>query len=105
MSAPRLALAPPWPRIASTHLTSPRSPPLYQRLFEQQEAKRKHLQDYIDKHAQSGENGPKAAAQRKSRMKKMERLGIEGAKGGGKFKVSACGGVQEAKWSIGGVVK
>ena len=58
------------------------------RLFEQQEARKKHLQDYIDKHSASGENGPKAAAQRKSRMKKMERVGLEGAKSGGKFKAS-----------------
>ena len=48
-----------------------------QRLREEQEAQRKHMQTYIDKHAMQGENGPKAARQRKSRMKKMERLGIQ----------------------------
>jgi ATP-binding cassette subfamily F protein 3 len=41
------------------------------RLYEQQEAKRAHLQKYIDLHAQAGENGVKAAKQRKSRMKKV----------------------------------
>jgi ATPase subunit of ABC transporter with duplicated ATPase domains len=41
------------------------------RLYEQQEAKRAHLQKYIDLHAQAGENGVKAARQRKSRMKKV----------------------------------
>ena len=33
---------------------------------------------HLDKHAESGENGVKAAAQRKSRMKKLERLGEAG---------------------------
>ena len=37
------------------------------RQFDAQEMKRKHLQEYITKHAQAGENGPKAARQRKSR--------------------------------------
>ena len=37
------------------------------RLREEQEAQRKHMQSYIDKHAMQGENGPKAAKQRKSR--------------------------------------
>ncbi|KAJ1447976.1 P-loop containing nucleoside triphosphate hydrolase protein [Pelagophyceae sp. CCMP2097] len=41
-----------------------------------QEAKRDHMQKYIDDHSKAGENGPKAAAQRKSRMKKMSRLGL-----------------------------
>jgi ATP-binding cassette subfamily F protein 3 len=44
------------------------------RLYEQQEAKRAHLQKYIDLHAQAGENGVKAARQRKSRMKKVSDL-------------------------------
>ena len=39
-----------------------------QRLFDQQEARRAHLQKYIDEHAKAGENGPKAAAQRKVRL-------------------------------------
>ena len=36
-----------------------------QRLFEVQEARRAHMQKFIDDHAKAGENGPKAAAQRK----------------------------------------
>ena len=42
-----------------------------ERLREAQEMKREHLQEYITKHGQAGDNGPKAASQRKSRMKKM----------------------------------
>ena len=45
----------------------------------EQERRREHMQAYIDEHAKTGENGPKAAAQRKSRMKKMDRLGYEAA--------------------------
>ncbi|EEC45500.1 predicted protein, partial [Phaeodactylum tricornutum CCAP 1055/1] len=48
-----------------------------QRQREQQEAKRAHLQKYIDLHAQAGENGVKAARQRKSKMKKLDKLGVE----------------------------
>ena len=59
-----------------------------QRLQEFQEKKREGLQKYIDDHAKSGENGPKAAAQRKSRMKKMTRLGVEAAGEGKKYKLS-----------------
>jgi ATPase subunit of ABC transporter with duplicated ATPase domains len=54
------------------------------RLWEVQEARRQHMQKFIDDHAKAGENGPKAAAQRKSRMKKMERLGVEAAGGDGR---------------------
>ncbi|KAL7447932.1 hypothetical protein ACHAWC_000215, partial [Mediolabrus comicus] len=52
------------------------------RLFEQQEAQRAHLQKYIDLHAQAGENGVKAAKQRKSRMKKLDKLGVMAASEG-----------------------
>eukprot|EP00440_Ansanella_granifera_P070451 gb/GFBE01076447.1/.p1 GENE.gb/GFBE01076447.1/~~gb/GFBE01076447.1/.p1 ORF type:complete len:479 (+),score=129.92 gb/GFBE01076447.1/:1-1437(+) len=48
-----------------------------ERLREQQEMKREHLQEYITKHAEAGSNGCKAAAQRKARMRKLERLGME----------------------------
>eukprot|EP00931_Biecheleriopsis_adriatica_P076579 TRINITY_DN50270_c0_g1_i1.p1 TRINITY_DN50270_c0_g1~~TRINITY_DN50270_c0_g1_i1.p1 ORF type:complete len:766 (-),score=170.00 TRINITY_DN50270_c0_g1_i1:38-2311(-) len=48
-----------------------------ERLREQQEMKREHLQEYITKHAEAGNNGCKAAAQRKARMRKLERLGME----------------------------
>ena len=47
-----------------------------QRQREQQEAKRAHLQKYIDLHAQAGENGVKASRQRKSKMKKLDKLGV-----------------------------
>jgi len=63
---------------------------------EVQEDKRKHLQEYIDKHAESGENGQKAAKQRKSKMKKLERLGMEST-GSGKYKVSYQGAVEEVE--------
>lgn len=36
----------------------------------------------------AGENGPKAAAQRKSRMKKLKRLGVEAATDGRRYKAS-----------------
>lgn len=67
-----------------------------ERLHEQQEAKREHLQEYITKHAEAGSNGCKAAAQRKTRMKKLERLGMEAqsAVDGRKLKLS-YDGVQE----------
>jgi len=58
------------------------------RQYEQQEAKRAHLQKYIDLHAQSGENGVKASKQRKSRMKKLDKLGVMSAGEGKKFKAS-----------------
>ena len=45
-----------------------------QRLREQQEEKKAHLQKYIDLHSQAGENGPKASKQRKSKMKKVRIL-------------------------------
>ena len=65
------------------------------RLFEQQEAKRAHLQKYIDLHAESGENGVKAARQRKSRMKKLDKLGVMAASEGKKFKASYDGEAAE----------
>merc|ERR1719161_977548 len=48
-----------------------------ERLHEAQMEKREHLQEYITKHGQLGSNGPSAAAQRKSRQKKMERINME----------------------------
>ncbi|KAL9185239.1 hypothetical protein ACHAXT_003016 [Thalassiosira profunda] len=65
------------------------------RLYEQQEAKRAHLQKYIDLHAQAGENGVKAARQRKSRMKKLDKLGVMAAGEGRKFKASYDGDAEE----------
>jgi ATPase subunit of ABC transporter with duplicated ATPase domains len=65
------------------------------RLFEQQEAQRAHLQKYIDLHAQAGENGVKAAKQRKSRMKKLDKLGVMAASEGRKFKASYDGQAEE----------
>mmetsp|Transcript_41755 Transcript_41755/g.91060 ORF Transcript_41755/g.91060 Transcript_41755/m.91060 type:complete len:750 (-) Transcript_41755:192-2441(-) len=50
-----------------------------ERLREVQEEKKEHMQKYITEHAQLGSNGPSAARQRKSRMKKMERVGMEAA--------------------------
>lgn len=64
------------------------------RLYENQEAKRQHLQKYIDLHAQAGENGVKAAKQRKSRMKKLDKIGMM-AQEGKKFKASYDGDVEE----------
>lgn len=64
------------------------------RLRENQEAKREHLQKYIDLHAQAGENGVKAARQRKSRMKKLEKLGTM-AQEGRKYKASYDGDAEE----------
>lgn len=65
------------------------------RLYEQQEAKRAHLQKYIDLHAQAGENGVKASKQRKSRMKKLDKLGVMAAGEGKKFKASYDGEAEE----------
>jgi ATPase subunit of ABC transporter with duplicated ATPase domains len=48
---------------------------------EQQEAKRAHLQKYIDLHAQAGENGVKASKQRKSKQKKLDKLGVMSQEG------------------------
>jgi ATPase subunit of ABC transporter with duplicated ATPase domains len=67
------------------------------RLREIQEDKRKHMQAYIDKHAESGENGVKAAKQRKSKMKKLERIGMEAAGSGKKFKISYDGPVEDVE--------
>merc|ERR1740139_1537721 len=52
------------------------------RLRENQEAKKAHLQRYIDLHAQAGENGVKAARQRKSKMKKLDKIGVMSTDGG-----------------------
>ena len=46
------------------------------RLFDIQEAKRQHLQKYINIHAQAGENKLKSENQRKSRMKNMDKLEV-----------------------------
>uniref|UniRef100_A0A7S4ABI0 ABC transporter domain-containing protein n=2 Tax=Pseudo-nitzschia australis TaxID=44445 RepID=A0A7S4ABI0_9STRA len=68
----------------------------HQRLREQQEAKRAHLQRYIDLHAQSGENGVKASKQRKSRMKKLDKIGVM-AQDGKRWKASYDGDAQEVE--------
>eukprot|EP00986_Skeletonema_menzelii_P021516 scaffold34803_cov166-Skeletonema_menzelii.AAC.2 len=49
----------------------------------------------IDLHAQAGENGVKAAKQRKSRMKKLDKLGVMAAGEGRKFKASYDGQAEE----------
>lgn len=64
------------------------------RLHEQQEAKRAHLQKYIDLHSQAGENGPKASRQRKSKMKKLDKLGVMSQEGK-KYKASYDGDAEE----------
>eukprot|EP00980_Cylindrotheca_fusiformis_P028778 scaffold22642_cov134-Cylindrotheca_fusiformis.AAC.33 len=66
------------------------------RLREQQESKRAHLQKYIDLHAQSGENGVKAARQRKSKMKKLDKLGVM-SQDGKKWKASYDGDAEEVE--------
>jgi len=67
-----------------------------QRQRDQQEAKRAHLQRYIDLHAQSGENGVKASKQRKSRMKKLDKIGVM-AQDGKKWKASLDGEAEEVE--------
>jgi ATP-binding cassette subfamily F protein 3 len=57
------------------------------RLREQQEAKKAHLQKYIDLHSEAGENGPKASRQRKSKMKKLDKIGVM-AQDGKRWKAS-----------------
>jgi ATP-binding cassette subfamily F protein 3 len=64
------------------------------RLREQQEAKRLHLQKYIDLHSQSGENGPKASRQRKQKMKKLDKLGVMASEGK-RYKASLDGEAEE----------
>lgn len=66
------------------------------RLHENQEAKKAHLQKYIDLHSQAGENGVKAARQRKSKMKKLEKVGVM-AQEGKKWKASYDGQVEEVE--------
>jgi ATPase subunit of ABC transporter with duplicated ATPase domains len=67
-----------------------------QRQREQQEAKRAHLQKYIDLHAQAGENGVKASKQRKSKMKKLDKLGVM-AQDGKRWKASYDGDADEVE--------
>lgn len=66
------------------------------RLRENQEAKKAHLQKFIDLHAQSGENGVKAARQRKSKMKKLDKIGVM-AQEGKKWKASYDGDAEEVE--------
>ena len=66
------------------------------RLREQQEEKKAHLQKYIDLHSQAGENGPKASKQRKSRMKKMDKIGVM-AQDGKRWKASYDGDAEEVE--------
>lgn len=64
------------------------------RLRENQEARKAQLQKFIDLHSQAGENGVKAARQRKSKMKKLEKVGMM-AQEGKKWKASYDGQVEE----------
>jgi len=66
------------------------------RLRENQEAKKAHLQKYIDLHSQAGENGVKAAKQRKSKMKKLEKVGVM-ANEGKRWKSSYDGDAEEVE--------
>jgi ATPase subunit of ABC transporter with duplicated ATPase domains len=67
-----------------------------QRQREQQESKRAHLQKYIDLHSKAGENGPSASKQRKSRMKKLDKLGVM-AQDGKRYKASYDGVAEEVE--------
>lgn len=64
------------------------------RLYENQEKQKAHLQKYIDLHSQAGENGVKAARQRKSRMKKLDKIGMMSQEGK-KYKASYDGDAEE----------
>lgn len=66
------------------------------RLRENQEAKKAHLQKYIDLHSQAGENGVKAAKQRKSKMKKLEKVGMMNQEGK-RWKASYDGVAEEVE--------
>jgi len=66
------------------------------RLHEQQEEKKAHLQKYIDLHSQAGENGPKAARQKKSRLKKLDKIGVM-AQDGKRWKASYDGDAEEVE--------
>eukprot|EP00559_Dactyliosolen_fragilissimus_P005911 CAMPEP_0184861498 /NCGR_PEP_ID=MMETSP0580-20130426/6172_1 /TAXON_ID=1118495 /ORGANISM="Dactyliosolen fragilissimus" /LENGTH=875 /DNA_ID=CAMNT_0027359019 /DNA_START=64 /DNA_END=2691 /DNA_ORIENTATION=+ len=66
------------------------------RLRENQEAKKAHLQKYIDLHSQAGENGVKAAKQRKSKMKKLEKVGMMSQEGK-RWKASYDGDAEEVE--------
>ena len=64
------------------------------RLFDIQEAKRQHLQKYINIHAQAGENKLKSENQRKSRMKNMDKLEVMDQEGR-RYKAYYDGDVEE----------
>jgi len=66
------------------------------RLRENQETKKAHLQKYIDLHSQAGENGVKAAKQRKSEMKKLDKVGVM-AQDGKRWKASYDNDAQEVE--------
>jgi len=66
------------------------------RLRENQEAQKAHLQKYIDLHSQAGENGPTASRQRKSRMKKLEKVGMMNQEGK-RWKASYDGDAEEVE--------
>lgn len=66
------------------------------RLRENQEAKKAHLQKYIDLHSQAGENGVKASRQRKSKMKKLEKVGMMNQEGK-RWKASYDGDAEEVE--------
>jgi ATP-binding cassette, subfamily F, member 3 len=66
------------------------------RLREQQEEKKAHLQKYIDLHSQAGENGPKAARQKKSKIKKLEKIGVMSQEGK-RWKASYDGDAEEVE--------
>jgi ATP-binding cassette, subfamily F, member 3 len=66
------------------------------RLREAQEAKKAQLQKFIDLHSQAGENGVKAARQRKSKMKKLDKIGVM-AQEGKRYKASYDGTAEEVE--------
>jgi hypothetical protein len=51
---------------------------------------REHMEKFIAEHAQAGSNGVKDARQRKSRMKKLDRLGMEAAAENQGTRYGAC---------------
>mmetsp|Transcript_44859 Transcript_44859/g.53930 ORF Transcript_44859/g.53930 Transcript_44859/m.53930 type:complete len:617 (+) Transcript_44859:425-2275(+) len=67
------------------------------RLRENQESKKAHLQKYIDLHSSAGNNGPSAARQRKSRMKKLEKVGVMAQSEGRRYKASYEGKAEEVE--------
>jgi ATP-binding cassette subfamily F protein 3 len=66
------------------------------RLRENQESQKAHLQKYIDLHSQSGENGVSASKQRKSRMKKLDKVGMMNQEGK-RWKASYDGDAEEVE--------